>query len=305
MYYEIYLDVLFLVNFVMDYIVLSITGRIMCATVSARPAAKSGVRGRLVFYLRKVLAAFLGAVWVCVMLILRLRNPLWNAVTYFVICGLMVFTVAGQCRPGVIVRGMGIMYLTTCALGGFIHVLYYYTTIGFFLNGLAGPNGKNASLWVVLGGSVIAAPAVRLFWEFAANRLSHASAQSVAVIQNKDREVRLSALCDTGNSLTDPICGEPVNVVESECVQKLIGSYEECSYHLIPYSAIGSERGLIPVVRFEKLTVIGEGGVFVVERPLFALYSGRFAAKTDYRVILHPMMFSGMQTCKRVSGTKG
>lgn len=304
MYYEIYLDVLFLVNFVMDYIVLSITVRIMCATVSVRTSAGNGIKGRLIFYLRKVLAAFLGAVWVCVMLLMRLRNPLWNAVTYFVICGLMVFTAAGRQRPGAIVRGMGIMYLTTCALGGFIHVLYYYTTIGFFLNGLAGANGENASVWVVFCGSVIAAPAIRLFWEFAVSRLSRASAKSVAVISNKGREVRLSALCDTGNSLTDPICGEPVNVVESECVQKLISSYEECSYHLIPYSAIGSERGLIPVVRFEKLTVIGEGGAFVVESPLFALYSGKFAANTDYRVILHPMMFGGARTFKRASGTK-
>ncbi|MCM1308536.1 MAG: sigma-E processing peptidase SpoIIGA [Butyrivibrio sp.] len=305
MYFEIYLDVLFLVNFVMDYIVLSITAGIMCATVSARPAVRSNARGRLIFYLRKILAAFLGAVWVCAMLLLRLRNPLWNAVTYFVICGLMVFTVAGKSRPGVIVRGMGIMYLTTCALGGFIHVLYYYTTIGFFLNGLVGPSGENASVWVVLGGSVIAAPAIRLFWEFAASRLSHASAKSVAVIENGGSEVRLSALCDTGNSLFDPICGEPVNVVESECVQKLIGSYEECSYHLIPYSAIGSERGLIPVVRFEKLTVIGGEGTFVAEGPLFALYSGKFAAKTDYHVLLHPMMLGGAQTHKRASGTKG
>lgn len=288
----------------MDYIVLSITAGIMRATISAKTGAGESIGDRLVFYLRKILAAFLGAVWVCIMLALRLRNPLWNAVTYLVVCGLMVYTVAGKNRPGVIIKGMGIMYLTTSALGGFIHILYYYTAFGFFVNSL-GKGGGSASLWLVLGSSVIAAPAVKLFFEFAAGRLSNAGARSIAVICNKDKEIRLDALCDTGNSLTDPLYGEPVNVVEAGCVQELVGAYEECSYHLIPYSSIGNDKGLIPVVRLDRLTVIGTKGTFIIDRPLFALYSGKFAAQTDYKVIIHPMAMSKAQPVKKVSGTKG
>lgn len=305
MYYEIYLDVLFLVNFVMDYIVLSITARIMCATGSAKPAASESARGRLIFYIRKLLAAFFGAIWVCLILLLRLRHPLWNAVTYFVVCALMILTVSKKARPGVLVRGMGILYLTTCALGGFMHVVYYYTAFGFFLNGILGAHGKNISVWLALGCAVIAAPAFGLFWESMSKRLSGASAYCVALICHKDRKIRLEALCDTGNSLTDPVSGEPVNVVEAERVKALTALCGVSSYRLIPYSAIGSERGLIPVVRFEKLTVIGEKGTFVTERPLFALYSGKFAAKTDYQVIIHPMMLNGARVRKRGEQAEG
>ena len=304
MYYEIYLDVLFLVNFAMDYIVLSITGRIMCATVSAGPDVSHSVRARLVFYLRKVLAAFLGAVWVCMILILRLRNPLWNAVTYLAVCGLMVFTMSGQKKPGAIAKGMGIMYLTTCALGGFIHVLYYYTAAGFFLNGLGGAGG-GAPLWLLFTGSVIGAPAIRLFWESASARLSRAPARSVAVLRNRGKELRLEALCDTGNSLTDALCGEPVNVVEAKRVEELVGAAGECPYRLIPYSSIGNENGLIPVVRFEQLIIIGKNGAFVVDRPLFALYSGKFAAGTDYSVIINPMTMGRARAREGPGETKG
>ena len=60
------------------------------------------------------------------------------------------------------------------------------------------------------------------------------------------------------------------------------------SYHLIPYSSIGNENGVIPVVRINRLKIIGGKETWIVEKPLLALYSGSFSGNTDYEFIIHP-----------------
>ena len=85
-----------------------------------------------------------------------------------------------------------------------------------------------------------------------------------------------------------------VNVVESSAVTELLTSYEKMSFHLIPYSSIGTERGMIPVVRVNKLIIIGRKETKIVNNPLFALYSGKFSSKSGYKVILHPEMLKGI-----------
>ena len=79
-------------------------------------------------------------------------------------------------------------------------------------------------------------------------------------------------------------------ILGADALEKLIDSRENTSFHLIPYSSIGKEHGMIPVVRMDKLVIIGKNTERTVINPLFALYTGSFAQRTDYRVILHPDM---------------
>lgn len=62
------------------------------------------------------------------------------------------------------------------------------------------------------------------------------------------------------------------------------------SNHLIPFASVGNESGLIPVVQFTGLTIHTSGGEFHIDKPWFALYSGRLSGKEEYNIILHPEM---------------
>ena len=292
MRYIIYLDMLFLVNFVMDYAVVSLTAYILCRMKASGkvPVKSRGIKEEISCCLKKILASVVGALWVCIMLFFRLTNPLWNIVTYIPVAALMVIIISDRFNFKLILKGLLILYSVTFFLGGFIHVLYYYTTLGYMINVLGRDKEKTASALLVFGGVIIAAPFLKLFIKALSMKLSDAGNKRNIIIENDGKKVRITALWDTGNSLTDPLLKEPVSVVLSDCVRELMESEFSCGYHLIPYTSIGSEKGVLPVVRFEKLTVLGEKEIHVINKPLFALYAGKFAESTDYKAILNPMI---------------
>ena len=104
-------------------------------------------------------------------------------------------------------------------------------------------------------------------------------------LELEDRTVELTALTDTGNTLTDPVTGQGVMVAEGErllplfavsqrpSVQELrdpAGALERLTgagghFRLLPYRAVGVDRGLLLAVRVDRAVVDGEDrGAMVV-----------------------------------------
>ena len=83
------------------------------------------------------------------------------------------------------------------------------------------------------------------------------------------RQVQILALRDTGNSLRDPVTGEPVLVLGSEAAVSLTGLTRQQlaspletmakrplpGLRLIPYRAVGSSCGMLLAMRFEDVTI--------------------------------------------------
>ncbi|MGN0379463.1 MAG: sigma-E processing peptidase SpoIIGA [Butyrivibrio sp.] len=288
MHYLVYIDVLFMVNFIMDYIVVSLAADIIGCRFAASTRSHKKRRidpGPAIFCLRKVCAASIGALWVSIVLVLRLRGILWDIVTYFVIAIIMTMSIVSPREWRRLIKCMVVMYFVTCALGGIMNVVYYYTAFGCMIKSIS-EKPAAAAILPVLGGAVMLAPLINLIFRYISGFISTRKIMPVVIIENNGKAIRLKALVDTGNSLTDPYSGSAVNVMESDVAATLIKSYADSHYHLIPFMSLGEEKGLIPVVRFDRLTIIGEKK-YTVDKPLFALYSGKFT-DSDYRVILHP-----------------
>lgn len=88
-------------------------------------------------------------------------------------------------------------------------------------------------------------------------------------ICHEDRQVRLTALVDSGNTLRDPITGEGVLVISAEAAQTLTGltgeqlrmpletlaSHPMSGLRLIPYRAVGQAGGMLLAMRFSRVTL--------------------------------------------------
>ena len=80
------------------------------------------------------------------------------------------------------------------------------------------------------------------------------------------RETAFTAFCDTGNSLRDPVSGQPVLVVSpgralerpAELLEPLLRAAPDLRFRLIPYHAVGVDGGLLLAVRSDWTEVAGE-----------------------------------------------
>lgn len=104
----------------------------------------------------------------------------------------------------------------------------------------------------------------------------------------------LTALQDTGNTLTDPITGQPVLVVGADIAKQLLGltqaqlcepisTIEKGSIpglRLIPYRAVGQPNGMLLAIKMDRVTINGQSAGNLVAFAPQILGTGEYQALT-------------------------
>lgn len=229
----VYADILFLINFSMDFLTLCLTGRLTAHRMSRR---------------RLMLAAAFGALAGCTAMFLPLSG------IPFVLAGLVAalavvriaFGKAGSLRQ--LVRDTLILWGTGTLLGGIL------TSVLSLGNAVWQDGGNGSFAPLVLLGFAAASGFLRLAGHSTEKRSAEVNLTAAGI------SVSFEALCDSGCLLTEPISGMPVIVV-SETVLGTLGellSSEEPPLRLrmIPAEGIGGRRllrGFIP----DEVTING------------------------------------------------
>ena len=304
MTYVCYIDVLFLVNWMMDVVILFLTGKFLRRQISL---------GRL------VTAAALGGAWACVSAGMRwahvvLRIMLWWMDWLIIpICMVRVTYPDRQFRE--LLRGYLYLFLAAILLGGVIHVLWENTQLGYFWQvWMAGSDAEAISVWLLalamLGGTV----AIELGHRYQMVSSRREQIQEV-VLYTQDRQWPVKALWDSGNQLYDPCSGKAVHIVEikeikqlldDEAYQYVMGYMEQCvtvadswdksskepwnelsdlpQIRLIPCRSLGSAHSLLPVISITKIR-LADGSILV--KPLIGLSSISLSEDGSYGMLLH------------------
>ena len=163
--------------------------------------------------------------------------------------------------------------------------------LGMMTGGVHGERGvfyTNVDAGVLLAASAAAYGVLTLAFRASAEKHMKGLLVPVTLVWG-DRRVRLTALCDTGNALRDPVTGYPVLVAESLCLRDLFPSElrwivetaalqtpvdlagrlgaEGARFRLIPYHAVGVAGAMLLAVR----TDWGEVGGKRYQRLMVAL----------------------------------
>ena len=267
----IYVDTLFLLNGVVDYLLL---------LAAARLAGEPLRRWRF------ALGAALGGLYAVAIFLPGLSflaHPLCRAASML----LMLLLAYGGSRR---LLRQGVLFVAlTCAFGGGVVAIGLLGGTGLSLGG--GVFYSALDLKMVLLSAAVCYGVITLVLQRVGKHSSAAGELVRARLRLGERQVELTALLDTGNTLTDPASGRPVLVAEGERVAHLfpadhrpgpadltdpssaltrLGTGEwSRRFRLLPYRSVGVERGLLLAVRADALELNGRdrGPVLVALSP--------------------------------------
>ena len=265
---EIYLDVFFIYNFLMDFFVLCIVGIVI-------KAKKCRVRS--------VVAAGVGATYATIVTVLEPDERITFFLTYFCVSLCMLMIAFGRKTGKELLKNVAVLYGVTFFTNGLINTVYYGTQWGKSVVLLANTEvfGKISilnSVFLLIVVLSIAKPFV--------NHIRKAFGNSGyfhdVTIKTGEKCIHVKALCDTGNSLMEPITRKPVSVIEKA---QLSGINESnLKYFVVPYRSMGKNHGMIPAFMAEEIKLDEK----IVRNVMIGIYQGRLSSKNKYQMILHP-----------------
>lgn len=265
MRYVVYVDSLFLINFVMNLYILMLVNR---------SALRTATPGRLLLG-----AALGGGVYLLLFLIgwpviFKLLLGVAGALGML----LITFPVRGF-RP--FLRLLEKMMVFSFSLGG---------GLLFLIRSLSPREGFLTCMFGILGlGGILF-----LFLGHFLNRREAADCICRATLRYGEGEVTVFALIDSGNSLVEPISGSPVSVVEAEILRGLWGEAGP-GCRVIPYHSIGRRRGILPGFMLPELLLEIDGmrkkfsNVYVAASPEKISASGHGGADS-VKMIINPRL---------------
>lgn len=235
---KIYLDMVILLNFLVDFLLLMGTNRLAGFAPGIKKAACAAAVGSI-YAAGCVLPGFS-----------FLGNYFWRLLSLA-----LMSVIAFGWSVGGMRRGILFVFLSM-ALGGI--------ALGL----------GNGGFWAIAMGAL--AVALLCLVGFT-GRPGQQKYVPVSIIHG-DRKVHLTALLDTGNTLRDPISGTPVLVVDAPAAEKILGLTEQELLHpvetlsarknsglrLIPYHAVGKSCGFMLGLRVDELEINGKNEAMIV-----------------------------------------
>ncbi|MCM1091941.1 MAG: sigma-E processing peptidase SpoIIGA [Butyrivibrio sp.] len=257
MYYELYVDSLFVINFVMNLYLLMLVNQSTLRTATRRRMAVGACTGAVIY-----LVPFM------------LGIPSWVKwpTAFLAGTGLMVEIAFRPRSFTILLRIIRQLFWYSFLMGGLL--LAAEGMMPFlrpFMTGICG----------ILGLGTLA------YWLIAflvrTDRRKRGNSICKATLINGETQVCVTALLDSGNSLREPVSGKPVSVIDRGLYRALWGE-EEIPYRVVPYHSIGKAGGILPGYLLPMMEVELDG----VVRRLQNVYVAVCEEDNSVGIILNP-----------------
>lgn len=278
MEYELYIDVFFLVNFMMDYLMLLLVHKALACTVP---------HGRV------LLGALAGAVLSCAIVCVPMP-PAVKMVCMHTMVNTGMLAVGLKIRKwNIFLKACILLYLSGFLLGGILTWLSQYLG-GYFRIGALFFAFTVCSYFLASRGMVF----LEKLWKLRECRCE-------VTLYLAGKSLRMSAMVDSGNGLRDGITGKPVHIIGKKAMEKLTekdfsknftsacaeirnGNMQGVRY--IPYQTIQEKEGVLPVIAIDKMCVHSSAGdeEKMITAPLLGISEQNSFGGGTFEMILHP-----------------
>ena len=231
----IYLDILIVLNWLIDGLLLSLTARLCGVTTRRiRMAAASLVGGlsscQILLTIPAAVSVLLHTLTAAVMIVIAFPYRTWRAV----------------------IRRTAVLFCLSALLSGVVTALWYMTDT----DAVTTHNGViycDISPLMLTGFALIGYGVIRLYDRITRHR-KPASLEYVVTVDDGEGEAEYRALYDTGLHLREPFSDRPVIVIKHTPMREIAPS----RLRMIPYRTVGG-TGLLPAFMPRRVTVRARG----------------------------------------------
>ncbi|SHE61963.1 sporulation factor SpoIIGA. Unknown type peptidase. MEROPS family U04 [Seinonella peptonophila] len=292
----IYADLVFLLNSVIDFLLLWLT---------------SGIRKQRVPIWRLIVAAIIGGLYATCYLWTAFA-PFYTLLFKLLVSLIMIVIAFGFSHPAAYLRNVGVFYLTCIICGGALVALHYLLTGTAQITGGALLSESSVSWFLVL----IAFPFIWVYTHFTFRSIQQRSEIDSFLtsvrIQIADHTIECIGLVDTGNQLRDPISRAPVMMVELDQLRHHIPSIVidfiksnqwqtklselpiewMARLRIIPYRAAGFEGEMMIAFRPDAVCLWRENNWHNAGKVIIGIDVGRLSTDGTYQALIHPSCMS-------------
>lgn len=243
----VYLDIIFLENICMNYIIILATGLILKKKVS---------------YIRILLSSTLGSIYVLVTYITNFQT-LFGITMKILLSIAMVYIAFGSNSIKKQIKELLVFYLTSFAFGGTAFAMIYFIKPQNVMMKNGVYIGTYAFNTILIGG-IVGFVLINIVFKIVKRKITKEDMNCKMKIIFAGNCIEVKTMIDTGNMLKDPISQKPVAIVESSLIRQILPSSiidniqkilegeildlgvevnEYMSiFKLIPFSSIGKEH---------------------------------------------------------------
>lgn len=286
----VYVDVVFMENLFMNYIILFAT------------AVINKVEIRLI---RILISSILGSIYA----IVSYTNILSNSTGLIIKILLSVAMIYIAFYPESLKRFMKqllIFYLATFTFGGVAFALLYFIRPGEILI----ENGIYIGTYpikIALLGGIVGFVIITIAFNIIKGKISKKDMFCDISIYINSKRKEMRAMIDTGNLLKDPITGMPVIIVEKEELKSLLpveilenldkivnGEIENIKnieqfinrFRVIPFNSLGKQNGLLLGIKADKIIIDYGENKIQNENIILGIYEKKLCKNDSYKALL-------------------
>lgn len=294
----IYIDVLFAVNFLVNYLLL----RVCCIF--------SGLK---VYKYRIISGSIIGACYA--VLVFFPDFTLIHSTVYKLLISMLIIAVSS---PFFSVRSylktLLVFYAVSFAFGGCVLGIFYFSNVGARL-GAVYSNGIlyfNLPWTILVLSGVVFYTSVKLFTIITKRNMQGKNLKKKILLYFKENFVEVTALMDTGNSLVDPVSLSPVIIVEYKLLKNLFSkdirddldrigneniewimndvTHKGLPVRLIPFASLGKENGLLLGFVPDKIEIYDNCGIRIIDKCVVGIYERQLSKDKSFGALLNPYL---------------
>lgn len=203
-------------------------------------------------------------------------------------------------------------YMVSFAFAGAIIGIFYILNNSFKFKGISFKDFDELIKFLVIG-ILIALILIRYILKFYQGKINKENFITNIIIGLNNKEVELTALIDTGNSLKEPISKKPVIIAEYKALENILPNsirdmyktnkeldliqigkiMEEVSddikLRLIPFKSLGNDNGILIGFKPDKIKIYLESETKnLTDDIIVAIYNDKLATDEVYNGLLHP-----------------